>query len=105
MPIFYGGPKTHTWGFISYNEQDASAHFIKHYYQYLLLDYLLKNETDRNERMQATTELNHCERVMHRWKMHPNWDEQFVLPVIERLKKLSIRDLIDEYKMLYAKDE
>lgn len=101
MAFFYGGPKTQKlYGFVPYDEQLAGEIFIKHYRHYLILDYLSKNCETLQEREVAKAEIIHCEKVLTRWKLHPNWVEDEVLPVIERMKKLSIQELVDEYGRL-----
>jgi hypothetical protein len=103
MAYFYGNPTTQqVYGFIPYDEQEASRHYCKHYLNYLLLHHMSRHLKNYNDRQQCFKELAHCERVMNRWKLHPNWDETEVFPILERLKKLSFRQLA---KMAIAVDE
>lgn len=96
--FFYGGPRNkQLYGFIPYDEQDAGGIYIKHYRQYLILDYLSKKCETLQERAQARAEMTHCEEVLARWKLHPNWIEEAVLPIIEQMKKKSIQELVTDY--------
>ena len=97
MPLFYGHPSAQRfYGFLPYDEQDATKHYLKHYRNYLLLDFMSKNSESYNDRQQAIKELEHCERVMYRWKLHPNWDPEIVLPALEIMKKKPISELVAE---------
>jgi hypothetical protein len=101
MSIFYGQTTQRLYGFVPYDQQDAGKIYKKHYLRYLILDYLSKNLSEVNERAEARAELSHCENVLQRWKLHPNWVEEEVLPYIERFKKLPIDKLVEEYR-IYA---
>ncbi len=98
MALFYGGHANQRFfGFISWDEQDATFHYIRHYRNYLILDFMSKNSAEYNDREQARKELGLCERSLDRWKNHPNWDEGVVLPIIEQFKKRPISDLIADW--------
>lgn len=97
MAIFYGGPTVRRlYGFVPYEEQNATDIYRKHYRKYLLLDFLSKNDEDFKDRAQARKELAHCERLLLRWKMHPNWNEKWALRYVERMKKMPIYALAQQ---------
>jgi hypothetical protein len=96
MPIFYGRTERRLYGFVKYEDQDATWIWIKHYRKYLLLDFLSKNDENFKGREEARRELTHCESLLLRWKYHPNWHEESALREAERMKKMPVHALVME---------
>lgn len=80
-------PKRFTGRPVPYHEQDAIKHWATHYDNSLYLTFLVKNETDRNARAQATAELTIAERKMTFWKRHPNWNSTEATAIAIESKK------------------
>lgn len=96
MTIFYGRTEQRLYGFVRYEDQNATEIFRRHYRRYLLLDFISKNDEDFNSQEEARREMMHCENLLLRWKNHPNWDEEWALRHAERMKKMSIKALFAE---------
>lgn len=78
----------HTGPMPPYETWKATEKYLGHYENYLYLDFIAKNSTDRKELHQARKELTICERKMEYWKRHPNWNkDKDVFAKIEKLKK------------------
>lgn len=87
MSIVYNENDKYTGPPISYHQINANKSYLKHYENSLLLQFMLNNGT-QDERRQASKELAICDRKMSRMEKHANFDWQYVLPEIEKLKKL-----------------
>lgn len=66
----YDGP------LIDIRRLDATKQYLKHYDNFLMLDFLAKNETDRNERAQAEKELAICRRKLRFWQRQDNFNAE-----------------------------
>lgn len=72
---------------IPYGRLNANAGYLRHYDNYLYLDFILKTTDRNNERTQAAKELKICERKLEYWRRHPNFVSSVVMPQVEEKKK------------------
>jgi hypothetical protein len=61
--------------------------YLKHYSNYLFLEFITKRSQDRSELHQARKELTICERKLAYWKKVPGWESARVATEVEKLKK------------------
>lgn len=73
---------------LPYHKQPATKYWLRHFDSLLYLTFLVQNETDRNNRAQATKELGICEGKMNYWKRHPNWDAAEAGREAEKLRQM-----------------
>lgn len=76
-----------TGNIVPYHRQNANAGYLRHYSNYLYLDFILKNSKDMGEKHQVAKELTICERKLKYWRQHANFVQAAVLPEVEKLKK------------------
>jgi hypothetical protein len=84
----YSDTQTHQPGsIVPYHRQNANAGYLRHYENYLYLDFILKTSDRMAERQQAAKELTICERKLKYWQQHANFIQGQVLPQVEKMKK------------------
>ncbi len=71
---------------VPYHRINATKNYLKHYDNFLMLDFLAKNETDFALRRRADHELTICRRKMRYFKQHGNFDLAEALKGVELLK-------------------
>lgn len=76
----YNGPP------ISYDRVNANKGWLRHYENYLYLDFLVKRG-NRLEKFQAQKELAICERKMAWMEKHRNFDWKEVIPEKTKLER------------------
>lgn len=62
----------------SYDDQDASKHFLNHYSNYVQLHHISKHSKDADERFRAEHETHIALRKMAHWQKHRNYDHEHV---------------------------
>lgn len=72
---------------VPFEEWDAVGAYLRHYDNYLYLDFIVHNTDDWREKRQALKEIGICERKLKYWERHPNYDLQKVLNGVAELKK------------------
>lgn len=89
MSLIYSDSEVGSGGghMIPYHRQNATKSYLRHYENYLYLQFIQKNSDKESERNQATKELTICERKMKHWQHHANYDQQAALQGIQVLKK------------------
>ena len=63
---------------------NANKAYMRHYENFLFLDFILNNGNDR-EKVEAKVELKICERKLDFWKKHPNFEPQTVQALVEKM--------------------
>jgi len=71
---------------VPYERWNAVKHYLKHYANYLYLDFIAKASKDGRERAQARKEMAICEKKMAYWKRHPRYDQAEVTKGVQELK-------------------
>lgn len=74
-------------GKIRIADMDPIKAYLKHYSNYLYLDFITKRSEDRLELHQARKELTICERKLAFWKRHPKWNATTAANEVARLKQ------------------
>ncbi len=59
---------------VPYHEQDATAHWIRHYRNELTILWLLRGATRQETRIDLRRQLEVCRRKQAHWQRHANWD-------------------------------
>jgi hypothetical protein len=67
---------------------DPTKAYLKHYENYLYLQFIAMNTADRVERYQANKELKICERKLEHWKKNPSFNQAYATEKSAELKKL-----------------
>lgn len=67
-------------------KMDAVKAYMRHFENYLFLDFILNNGTDAEKR-QSSVEMAICERKMKFWERHPNFIADAVKVKKEKLLK------------------
>jgi len=80
---------------IPYHKQNAVASYLRHYDNYLYLQFILMQSDKMMEKVQASKELGICERKMKHWEHHANYDQAVALAGIEELKRKWKYDGVD----------
>jgi hypothetical protein len=84
VSIFYSSTSSLSKGFPS--RKDATKAYLEHYGRYLVLSYILRTG-DRDQKQQATTELDICERKMRYWESRSDYNIQAAIRGISQLKR------------------
>ncbi len=62
---------------IPYSQQNAVRHWSRHYANWKYLQFVKNNSlATTQERRQAEHELVICDKKMHHWQRHSNWDAE-----------------------------
>jgi hypothetical protein len=61
---------------VAYDDQDAVAHWMRHYEASLHLDEDMKITKKSTTRAALRNEMRICQRKMEHWQKHKNWDTQ-----------------------------
>ena len=85
MSIFYsensgGDVKVDVW------RMDGTKAYLRHYSNFLVLDFIEKASKDNRERAQARSELEICKRKLSFWKRHPRYEHDEALKGVAKLK-------------------
>lgn len=91
MHICYPSHAPKGGGFSSYHSQDATAQYLRHYENYLLLHYIARHCPDYVARRQALGELPTCEKKLARWMAHQNFNLQEATRGVLELKRKAIK--------------
>jgi len=88
MAFFYSDNKEPFSGnVVPYHKQNATKAYLRHYDNYLYLQFIVQNSDRETERNQASKELTICERKLKHWRQHANYDQAVALAGIADLKK------------------
>ena len=85
--IYEENPPPYKGRITPYEDQDAVGSYLKHYENYMYLNFLAKNSDRPVERYQANKELQICERKMLHWRRHRNWNLERAEQGIALIKK------------------
>ena len=80
-------PARFAGGSINYNTMKANEGYLRHYANYLYLDFIIANSDKMQERHQAAKELTKCEKKLDWWSKHANFESKVVLEGVAKLKK------------------
>ena len=72
---------------IDYDKINATAGYLRHYENWLTLDFIAKATNRVQEKMQALNEMKIAERKMNWHKRHPNYDQEAVTRGVEEFKR------------------
>lgn len=67
-------------------KMNGSKAYLRHYDNYLVLNFIAKNGT-RQERAEVEKEILICERKLAFWEKHPNYDREVVARAKEQMLK------------------
>ncbi len=89
MHIFYSDQRSEGGAVsVPYEKWNANKGYLKHYENYLMLDFISKASKDGRERAQARKEMDICERKLAFWTRHPNYDQAEVTRGVQKLKAM-----------------
>jgi hypothetical protein len=69
-------PEPFTGRPVPYLQQRPTRAWVRHYTNYLLLDFMARRSPDRAEVAQARREIAICQARMDRCRRHPCWDAE-----------------------------
>lgn len=67
---------------------DGTKAYLKHYSNYLMLDFITKKSKDREEVRRARVELTMCEKKLAYWRRHPKYDHDEAKKGVAALKAM-----------------
>ena len=86
--FFYSDkPEPFSGNVVPYERQNANVAYMRHYDNYLYLNFVMQFSGSHTEVHQAQKELAICERKLRHWYQHRNFQLAAVLPLIEKAKK------------------
>ena len=86
MASFIYSSEPYTGGAIKIDRMNGTQAYLRHYANLLYLKFIA-NSGDRQEKVQAASEILICERKLKFWQNHPNYDDREALLGVEKLKK------------------
>jgi len=87
MHLCYDVNEKWAGGFMSRDNANANKGYLRHYANYLFLDFIIKNSKNTIEKIQATKEIVICERKMKWWENLPLFDRAYVNDEMKKLRK------------------
>ena len=87
MAFIYSDNEPPSKNVVPYDKQNATKSYLRHYDNYLFLQFLLMRSDRMSEKVQASKELGICERKMKHWTHHPNYDHATVLAEVNKKKR------------------
>ncbi|TXN08942.1 hypothetical protein FV222_00280 [Methylobacterium sp. WL103] len=87
MAIFYGSDdrsdvKIDVW------KMDGTKAYLRHFDNFLTLDFIAKESKVTRERAQARSEMEICQRKLLFWKKHPRYDHDEAVKGASKLKAM-----------------
>lgn len=87
MAIFYADnrdsdAKIDVW------RMDGTKAYLRHYENYLMLDFISKASKDREEVRRSRVELTMCEKKLAFWQRHPKYDDADAKRGVAKLKAM-----------------
>lgn len=91
MTYFYSDTGARGSSDINVWKMNGSAHYLKHFSNYLFLMFVSKKGT-RQERASVEKEILICERKLAFWQRHPRYDAAYVQAEKEKMIKMWRQD-------------
>ncbi|AMB48326.1 hypothetical protein [Methylobacterium sp. AMS5] len=86
--IFYADNKSGEGVKIDVWRMNGTKAYLRHYENYLMLDFIAKSTKDREEQRRARVELTMCEKKLEFWKRHPKYDHDEAKAGVAKLKAM-----------------